>query len=118
MNPYGFISKYQALQYKTYQTNHFVKDNIKTLALTISDLALRAEEYHQKAIHSLIHAFRASKSSSITNRIIENISTYINLTPDHLTELSEAIKNNKHIAKASKLAQFKQFLREVYSLDE
>ncbi len=92
VNPYGFISKYQALQHKTYQTAYSIKDNVKELVLAIAQIGLSYEPYQQKAINSLVHAFCHSRSFEATNATIEILSHCNLLTSAQLREIIYAIK--------------------------
>lgn len=117
INPYGFINKYQALQYKVYPPDYYLHDNLKELALTIAQIGLSYESgstYHQKALTSIIHAFCASGSFDTTNSTIEIMSKCKDFSPHNLEQIAEAIKKNDQITGAFGLPKLKEFLRSTY----
>lgn len=121
MNPYGFIDKYQALQYRTYPPNHYLhlRDNLKELALTIAQIGLSYESgstYHQKAISSIIHAFCTSGSFDTTNTTIEILLKCNDLSPDHLEQIARAVKKNTQIQGEFGLPRLKTFLHNTYKI--
>ena len=116
INPYGFISKYQALQYKKYPSHYSLHDNIKEIVLTIAQIGFSYKLHHQKIINSLIYAFCTSKSFDTTNATIKIISSYGHFTPDHLKQIVQAIKNNDQVIGAFGLVEFKKFLHKTYKI--
>ncbi len=115
-NPYGFIDKYQALQYKSYSSISSPEDNIKELALTIAQIGLRYELCHEKAINSLVHAFCNSKSFEATNATINILSKYDHFSKNHLKQIMFAIQNNSQVKGAYGLPNFKKFLHSRYGI--
>lgn len=117
INPYGFINKYQALQYKIYPANYSLHDNTKELALTIAQIGLNHEpQYHQKVINSLVYAFCSSNSFDTTNATIKIMSDCDHFTSDHLRQIIQAIKSNDQIIGAFGLREFKKFLHKTYNI--
>lgn len=116
INPYGFIEKYQALQYKKYPSHYFLDDNIKELVLTITQIGLNYEPYHQKNINSLVYAFCKSNSFDATNATIKTMSNYNHFTSDHLKQIIQAIKSNSQVIGAFGLLKFKKFLYKIYNI--
>ncbi|MEK7571034.1 MAG: toll/interleukin-1 receptor domain-containing protein [Patescibacteria group bacterium] len=115
LNPYGFINKYHALQYKEYPSNYFPKDNSKELVLAIAQVCLKNEVYRSKAIDSLLYAFCRSTSFEITNTIIELLSRHDQMTSEQLDKITTAIKTNVQISGAWGLEEFKKFLHTKYN---
>lgn len=116
INPYGFINKYQGLQYKP--PSPYRAENLKELALTISQIGLHYDKdsiYHQKAVNSTLHAFCTSHSFITTNTAIETIITYNDFSLDHLKQIESAVKTNSQIRDAYGLSKLKKFLLEAYN---
>lgn len=110
INPYGFIEKYQALQYK---------NNINKLALTIAQIGLIYEpqsSYHQKALNSIVQAFCKSISFEIANATIQILCKCNDLSPHQLTQIVKAIKTNYQIENAYGLNELKECLRKKYKI--
>src|SRR3989344_5846889 len=100
INPYGFINKYQALQYRVYPPGYYLRDNLKELALTIAQIGLSYEpssSYHQKAINSIIYAFCTSTSFDRANATIEILSKCKDFSPQNLEQIAQAVKKNDQI---------------------
>lgn len=119
VDPYGFISKYQALQYKATPTNYFSPDNIKELVLTIAQIGLSFQPkstYRQKALNSVVYAFRQSSSFEITNAIIKNMLECKDFSKHHLRRITQAIKENEQIQGAFELSALKDYLNRKYNL--
>lgn len=119
MNPYGFIDKYQALQYRTYPPSHYLRDNLKELALTIAQISLSYESgstYHQKAVNSIMYAFCTSSSFDTTNTTIEILLKCNDLSPEHLEQIARAVKKNSQIQGAFGLPRLKTFLHSTYKI--
>lgn len=109
-NPYGFIEKYQALQYK---------NNINKLALTIAQIGLIYEpqsSYHQKVLNSIVHAFCKSMSFEIANATIQILCKCNDLSPHQLIQIVKAIKTNSQIENAYGLNALKECLRKKYKV--
>jgi len=117
LNPYGFINKYQAMQYRSISTSDTILDNSKKLVLAIAQVGVSFKQYHQKAIDSLIYAFCNSASFESTNAIIEILSHYDHFTKDQLKKIIYAIKNNRQIREAWGLSLFKKFLHDQYNIN-
>lgn len=120
-NPYGFINKYQALQYKTHPPSYYLrdKDNIKELILTVAQIGLSYEPqsiYHQKALTSIVYAFCTSNSFDTTNAIIEIMLKCTDLSVIHLKQIRKAIKENSQIQGAFGLENLKTFLQKTYNV--
>lgn len=119
VNPYGFISKYQALQYKATPTSYFSPDNVKELVLTIAQIGLSFQPkstYRQKALNSVVYAFCQSNSFDTANATIQIILRCKDLSPDHIKEMKQAMKENDQIQGAYELLSLKEFLKKTYSL--
>jgi hypothetical protein len=121
INPYGFISKYHALQYKEYPPSYYLRetDNIKELVFMISRIGLSYDiqsPYHQKAINSILYAFCKSKSFDSANATIKIISNYNHFTSSHLKQIVQAIKTNDQITGAWGLEELKEFLLGTYKI--
>lgn len=117
LNPYGFINKYQALQYKIYPPGSYQRDNMKELALTIAQIALSYERrsiLYQKAINSIVKAFCKSGSFDTANATIEIITKCNFLSENNLNEIVNAIKTNDQIKGAFGLSKLKTFLLKSY----
>ncbi len=116
VNPYGFINKYQALQYKVFEHG----DNSKQLALTIAQIGLSYKEYHYETIGSLLSAFKNCSSFETANAIIEVLTLYDQFTSMHLAIIKRSIKTNRQIRGAWGLPAFKKFLHDKYefSIDD
>ncbi|MEK7533647.1 MAG: toll/interleukin-1 receptor domain-containing protein [Patescibacteria group bacterium] len=122
-NPYGFINKFQALQYKknppapawsrTYKT-----DNIAELATSIAHIGLHYEQksiYYKKSLESLVYALCHSGSFETTNVIIQIVSNCNHhLSPKHVRQISTAIQTNSQIIGAYRLAELKGILNTTY----
>jgi len=118
VDPYGFISKYQALQYKATPTIYFSPDNVKELVLTIAQIGLSFQPrstYRQKALNSVVHAFCQSNSFDTANATIQVILRCKDLSPDHVKEMKQAIKENGQIQGAFDLSVLKEFLLKTYN---
>lgn len=115
-NPYGFINKYQALQYKRYSSDYSLHDNIKELVLTIAQIGLNYEPCRQKTINSLVYAFCTSSSFDTTNATIKTMLNYDSFTSNHLKQITQAIKSNDQITGAFGLLEFKKFLHKTYNI--
>ena len=118
-NPYGFIEKYQALQYKELPSPYYYKDNINKLVLTIAQIELfkPISSYYNNALDSLVYAFCKSPSFDSTNATIQLICKCSNLTNDHLAEIQKAILVNPQInGGAYGLDSLKECLRNKYGI--
>lgn len=115
VNPYGFISKYQALQYKKYKN----RDNVKELALMIAEIGLANplnSQLHQKAMNSITYAFCNSKTFGTINAIIETMSTCDHFTTVHIEQIIRAVKNNEKIRIAINMEKLKKVLSDKYNV--
>lgn len=116
LDPYGFIEKFQALQYKEYPPNSRIKDNVNKLALTIAQIGLLYKpksKYHQKALNSTVYAFCNSGSFDIANATIEIISKCTDLSTNQLNQIIKAIKANSQIYNAFDLLTLKKYLKDT-----
>ena len=119
VDPYGFISKYQALQYKATPTIYFSPDNVKELVLTIAQIGLSFQPrstYRQKALNSVVHAFCQSNTFEATNAIIKNMLECKDFSKYHLKQITQAMKQNDQIQGAFELSALKDFLNRGYNL--
>ena len=108
VNPYGFISKFQAIPYK---------DDMKELALTIAQVGLSyGEPYRQKVLDSAVYAFCNSSSFEKANAAIGIICKCKDLSRNHLKQITEAIKINTQIQGAFELHGLRKFLLETYRI--
>ena len=110
INPYGFIEKYQALQYK---------NNMNKLALTIAQIGLIYEpqpSYHQKVLNSIVYAFCKSMSFEIANATIQILCKCNDLSSHQLTQIIKAIKTNSQIKNAYGLDALKECLNRKYKI--
>lgn len=110
VNPYGFIKKYQALQYE---------NNADRLALTVAQIGLIYEpqsSYHQKALNSIVRAFCRSISFEIANATIQILCECNDLSPNQLTQIIKAIKTNSQIRNAYGLNALKECLDKKYKI--
>jgi hypothetical protein len=112
LNPYGLINHIQAIPYKESSGD----DNVKELVLTIAQIGLRVEQYHAKAIDSLIYAFYNSGSFISTNATIEIMVKYNQYTKVQLDLIVKTIKTNVNVQGAYGLAKLKAFLRDKYNI--
>lgn len=116
-DPYGFISKFQALKYKQNSSDN--KDNLKEIVLTISNVVLELNPkkiYRQKALNSTIHAFRMSRSTNTANALIKAILTCNDLNTVHLKQICGAVRENVRINNTYYLPDLKQFLNNKYKI--
>ncbi|MGI8420419.1 MAG: toll/interleukin-1 receptor domain-containing protein [Candidatus Levyibacteriota bacterium] len=116
INPYGLINHIHALQYEKEPDDPFLTDNVKELVLTIAQIGLKLEQYHPKAIESLLYAFCNSESYTSTNATIEIMVKYDQFTEEQLQKIINAIKNNIEIQGAFGLKKLIKFLRDKYSI--
>lgn len=117
VDPYGFIGKYQALQYKQYPPGYYLPDNIKELILTIAQIGLRFPRksiYHQKALNSSVYAFCLSRSFDSANVVIQSMLKCRDFSKSQIVQILQAIKDNDQIQGAYDLPLLKEFLRLTY----
>ncbi len=110
VNPYGFIGKYHALQYKN-DTNN--------LALTIAQIELIYEpqsSYYQKALNSIVHAFCESISFEVANATIRILCKCNDLSRNQLAQIVKAVKTNFQIENAYGLNTLKECLLKKYKV--
>jgi hypothetical protein len=122
-DPYGFINKFQALQYKkipptqtwsrTYKT-----DNMAELATSIAHIGLHYEQksiYYKKSLESLVYALCHSGSFDTTNVIIQILSKCNHhLSSEQVKQITEAIQTNSQVVGAFRLAELKNILNNTY----
>ncbi len=122
-NPYGFINKYQALQYKKNPPAQnwqwtFKKDNLLELAISIAHIGLHYEPksiYYKKSLQSLVYALCNSDSFEATNVIIRILSNCNHrLLPAQIKQITDAIKTNSQIIGAFGLPELKTILNTKY----
>lgn len=118
-NPYGFINKFQALQYKkslSSQINPWNNklDNLDQIAISIAYIGLHYQlntKYYKQSLNSLVFALCNSDSFEATNAIIEILSNCNHrLTKVHLDEITKAISTNSQITGAFGLPDLKKIL--------
>jgi len=110
INPYGFIEKYHALQYR---------NDINNLALTIAQIGLICKpqsSYHQKVLNSIVYAFCKSISFEIANATIQILCKCNDLSSHQLAQIVKAIKTNSQIKNAYGLNALKECLRKKYKM--
>jgi len=116
VNPYGLISQIHALQYKETLESPNSPNNVKELVLTIAQIGLRVEQYHEQSIESLIYAFCNSSSFESTNATIQIMLNYDHFTDNQLKQIISAIQSNWEIKGAFGLPTLKSFLRDKYKV--
>lgn len=125
INPYGFISKFQALQYKKNPSapnrNWFYKyrqDNLIELTSSIAHIGLRYKPtsiYYQRSLHSLVHALCNSGSFDTTNVIIRILSQCNHqFSQEQLKRITRAMATNRQIVEAFGLPELKKILNANY----
>lgn len=118
-SPYGFINKYQALQYKKYPTSYFYSDNVNELAISIAQVVLSYDSgtrFHGRAMNSIIHAFCNSNSFYTSNATISSMIKCKDFSKSHLKQIENAIKANRQVQGAFELPTLKRFLLDYYGL--
>lgn len=114
LNPYGFVNKYHALQYRD--------NDILQLATMVAIISTKYDKnYSNKALNSIVYALRNSASFETSNVIINKIITDCpQLNNEQLKMVIEGISHNSQIQGAFGLPQLKQILLEKYkiSLDQ
>ncbi|MBI5620824.1 toll/interleukin-1 receptor domain-containing protein [Candidatus Gottesmanbacteria bacterium] len=112
-NPYGFINKYQALQYRKEPT-----DNLFEVAITIAHIGLHYQPktvYYKKSLQSLVHALCNSSSFETTNTIIRIVSKCNHqFSKDQVTQIVKAMQSNLQIIGAFGLPELKRILITTY----
>ncbi|MEK7140946.1 MAG: toll/interleukin-1 receptor domain-containing protein [Patescibacteria group bacterium] len=112
-NPYGFINKYQALQYKKDP-----QDNLLELAITVAHIGLHYQPktvYYKKSLESLVHALCNSNSFETTNAIIRILSKCNHqFSEDHVAQIMRAMQINSQIIGAFGLPELKRILTVIY----
>jgi TIR domain len=122
-DPYGFISKYQALPYKinpppqTWQ-RLYRPDNLFQLAIAIAHIGFHHKphtHYYKKSLNSLVYALCHSGSFETANAIITILSECNHqLTKEHIQEITGAMKINSQIIGAWGLPKLKEILEITY----
>ncbi|MBI2611813.1 toll/interleukin-1 receptor domain-containing protein [Candidatus Gottesmanbacteria bacterium] len=118
INPYGFINKYQALEYKILSQSYYHPDNMSELALAIGQIGLAYNKkslIYKKVVNSLVYAFCKSKSFDSTNAVIQLIMKCKDLSKNHLNEIAMAIKANPQVSKSFGLPSLVNFLQTMYN---
>ena len=122
-NPYGFINKFQALQYKKISTTQtwnrtYKTDNVDELAISIAHIGFHYEQksiYYKKSLESLVYALCHSGSFDTTNVIIQILSKCKHhLSQEHVRQISQAIQTNSQIIGAFGLSELKGILNITY----
>ena len=107
-NPYGFISKFQAIPYK---------DDMKELATTIAQVGLSyGDPYRQKVLNSAVKAFCTSGSFEVANANIKTLCTCRDFSQNHISQIVRAININGQIKRAFELDALKLFLRNTFKI--
>ncbi|MDP1722330.1 MAG: toll/interleukin-1 receptor domain-containing protein [Candidatus Gottesmanbacteria bacterium] len=113
INPYGFINKYQALQYRNEPT-----DNLFELAVTVAHIGLHYQPktvYYKKSLQSLVHALCESSSFETTNTIIRIVSKCSHqFSKDQVAQIMRAMQANSQIIGAFALPELKRILTATY----
>lgn len=118
-NPYGFISKYQALQYRRNPPDYYYKDNINKLAVSIAQIGMSYDldsDFHEKAINSIVYAFCNSTSFNISNAVISSLIKCNKFSKQHISLILNAIKTNLQAKGAYDLSILKEFLLDEYKI--
>jgi len=121
-NPYGFINKFQALQYKIkpQPVSHwnYKSDNLDEIAIAIAYIGLHYQTnttYYKKSLDSLVYALCNSSSFETSNAVIQILSKCNHkLTSDHLNLITKAIETNSQIIYAFGLNDLKSILTTKY----
>lgn len=121
-NPYGFINKFQALQYKLKPPSayrwYYKFDNLDEIAITIAYIGLHYQPhtiYYKKSLNSLVYALCNSSSFENSNAVIQILSKCNHqLTPENLDQITKAIISNSQIIGAYGLADLKTILATKY----
>lgn len=122
-NPYGFINKFQALQYKNspptlYWNRSYKTDNINELAISIAHIGLHYEHksiYYKKSLQSLVYALYQSSSFDTSNVIIQILSKCNHqLSQEQIKLIITTIKNNSQVIGAFGLPELKNILNTKY----
>lgn len=122
MNPYGFINKFQALQYKvkppsTYHW-YYNPDNLDEIAIAIAYIGLHYQPhtaYYKKSLNSLVYALCNSGSFENSNAVIQILSKCNHqLMPNHLDQITKAVISNSQIIGAYGLTELKTILKTKY----
>lgn len=113
INPYGFINKYQALQYRKDP-----QDNLFELAITIAHIGLHYHPkttYYKKSLQSLVYALCNSFSFETTNTIIRILSKCNHqFSEEHVAQIMRAMQTNSQIIGAFGLPELKRILTTSY----
>lgn len=122
-DPYGFINKYQALQYKKYSLTQGWyapnrKDNLFELAITIAHIGLHYQPrtaYYRKSLQSLVYALCNSASFDTTNTIIRILAKCNHqFSDEQVTQIMKAMQTNTQIVGAFGLPELKRILSTKY----
>lgn len=122
-NPYGFISKYQALQYKKRPSAPGLRfsyklDNLFELAIIIARIGLHYQPktiYYKKSLQSLVYALCNSNSFETTNTIIKILSKFNHeFSEAQVAQIIKAIQTNSQIIGAFGLPELKRILAIQY----
>lgn len=118
INPYGFIGKYHALQFKKNPPNYHFSNNISELASSISRIGIsyKSPKIHKRALDSLVYAFINSSSFDISNATIQTLCKCTDLDKNHITQITNAIKTNPQIKNAFGLEDLKNCLLKNYNI--
>ncbi len=119
LSPYGFIEKYQALQYKELPAGYYYKDNINRLAVSIAQIGMSYDSgnsLHKKAMNSIIYAFCNSGSFNVSNAVISAMIMCKKFSSLHIDMIKNASKTNRQIQGAYNLSSLKEFLSEDYGI--
>lgn len=119
VNPYGFINKYQALQYKKNPAGYYYEHNINNLAVSIAQIGMSYDsdsKFNIKAINSIVYAFCNSNSFNTSNAVISSMIKCKNFSRSQINLIVKAIQLNSQIQGAYNLPVLKKFLSTNYKI--
>lgn len=120
INPYGFMTRYQAFQYRINRVGRMEMelDNMLKLATQIALLTRHYEDtiLNIKATNSIVLALLQSNSFDTSNTIIKILCQMRELQATHLTIIQQAIKTNSQVQGAFALSDLHNFLHSSYGI--
>lgn len=118
ISPYGFMSRYQAFQYKLTPYQNSITDNILQLTIQVALLTryYKDDVLNLKATNSIIFALFKSSSFDASNTIIKIICQMRNLNQKHIELIKKAIELNSQVAGAFDVDNLKYFLQNEYNI--
>ncbi len=123
IDPYGFINKFQALQYRKYLPAQswqwpYKPDNLLELAISIAHIGLHYQPksvYYKKSLQSLVYALCNSGSFETTNIVVQILSKCNHhLSSPQVKQIEQATKTNSQIIGAFGLSELKNILATQY----